>query len=256
MSINFDYLNVFLLTFARMVSMITFNPVFARRNLPSRIRILLVMGMTLVVAPTIDPTPTIGMTEFEMMFNIVKEIFVGFTLGYVFQIFYYMLFFSGDFLDMQFGLSMAKAFDPNTNIQMSTTGNFFNIYFMLYLFTSNVHLTIIRIFVFSYEVLPLNSPISTEKISVFILMMFSTALVLVMKLAMPFFVAEFVIESTMGVLMKLIPQIHVFVINIQFKILVALFLMMTLSISVGDFLDGYLQIIIQSLQQALYELKA
>ena len=43
------------------------------------------------------------------------------------------------------GLSMAKAFDPGTNIQTSVSGKLFELLFIMYFFATDSHLTFIRI---------------------------------------------------------------------------------------------------------------
>ena len=56
----------------------------------------------------------------------------------------------------------------------------------------------------------------------------------------------------MGVLMKLIPQIHVFVINIQFKVLLAFFMLWVYIQPVSSFLNRYLGDMFQNIENALY----
>ena len=58
----------------------------------------------------------------------------------------------------------------------------------------------------------------------------------------------------MGVLMKLIPQIHVFVINIQFKILLALFMLWAYAQPINSFLDSYMNEMFKSIENVLYAL--
>jgi flagellar biosynthetic protein FliR len=57
-------------------------------------------------------------------------------------------------MDTHFGMSMAKVFDPGTSIQMSVSGTFLNILFLLYIFCTDSHLLLIRIFADSFQVLP------------------------------------------------------------------------------------------------------
>ena len=54
----------------------------------------------------------------------------------------------------------------------------------------------------------------------------------------------------MGILMKLIPQIHIFVINIQFKMLLGLILLLAFAAPVSSFLDNYMRIMLENLQYA------
>ena len=71
------------------------------------------------------------------------------------------------------------------------------------------------------------------------------------KLVLPFVAAEFILEMTMGVLMKLIPQIHVFVINIQCKILLGIMLMMLFAYPMGAFMDRYTEAMMTEAQKLL-----
>ena len=74
---------------------------------------------------------------------------------------------------------------------------------------------------------------------------------MVIKLVLPFVAAEFILEMTMGVLMKLIPQIHVFVINIQCKILLGIMLMMLFAYPMGAFMDRYTEAMMTEAQKLL-----
>ena len=85
----------------------------------------------------------------------------------------------------------------------------------------------------------------------YITSLFATVFLMAVKLALPFVAAEFVLEMTMGVLMKLIPQIHVFVINIQCKILLGMLLMILFAHPVGAFLDGYIDTMMREVRNVI-----
>ena len=125
---------IYILVFARMGGMIFFNPLLARKNIPSQFRVALVLGITILVTPTLlDQAPT-ATADLTFIWMLMKELLVGFACGFVMQIFYYLLFTAGDVIDMGFGLSMAKALDPGANVQVSMSGNFFQMLFILYIF--------------------------------------------------------------------------------------------------------------------------
>ena len=131
------------------------NPLFARRNVPSMVRVGLTFLLALLVAPGLSAPELAGWNSLDLFIGLLRELFVGLACGFVFQIYYYMLFFAGDLMDMQFGLSMAKVFDPGTNIQMSISSNLLNILFVLFIFATNSHLLLIQIFTASFQILPL-----------------------------------------------------------------------------------------------------
>ena len=242
-----------LLVFARVAGMLGMNPLFARRNLPAMTRAGLTLLMTLLLAPAAAPAAG-PMGSLDLAAGMLQELFVGFACGFVFQIFYYMLFFAGDFMDVQFGLSMAKVFDPGTSIQMSVSGNLLNLLFMLYLFATDSHLLLIRIFATSFWIVPAGGVSFSPQAARFFLELFASVFSLALRLALPFVAAEFVLELAMGVLMKLIPQIHVFVINIQFKLLLGILLLLAFSAPVASFLDNYMDLMFQNIEHALFML--
>lgn len=110
----------------------------------------------------------------------------------------------------------------------------------LYFFATGCHLLTVKLFAYTYEVIPVGAArLVTQDIAWYLVSIFGSVFLMVIKLALPFVAAEFVLEVSMGVLMKLIPQIHVFVINIQSKILLGILLMMLFARPIGAFIDSY-----------------
>ena len=143
-------LGAYILVFCRMGSMLFFNPLLARKNVLSSVKVALAIGLTFIITPTLDISQVESFEGLVFLFSMLKEFLVGFAAGLVFQIFYYMLFAAGDIIDMGFGLSMAKAFDPGTSIQASISGKLFELLFIMYFFSTDSHLTFIRIMASSF----------------------------------------------------------------------------------------------------------
>ena len=91
----------------------------------------------------------------------------------------------------------------------------------------------------------------SAEIPSFFFTLFTSVFSLALRLALPFLAAMFVAELSMGVLMKLVPQIHVFVISIQFKILMGMLLMLLFSVPLANFVDNYLIILFEEMEKAL-----
>ena len=159
-------------------------------------------------------------------------------------------------MDMEFGLSMAKVFDPGTNLQMSTSSNLLNILFILYIFITDSHLLLIHIFANSFEILPAGTASFSPEASQFFLELFASVFSMALRLVLPFMAAEFVMQVAMGILMKLVPQIHVFVINIQFKILLGVTMLLAFGGPISSFVDNYMRIMLENIQHAISALGA
>lgn len=246
----FDNLSVFFLVFARLAAIIGINPVFSRKNLPRTIRAGLILWLTIAIFPSIKNPPVMD-NAFDFAFAIMGEILVGAFFSFVFMLFNYMLFFAGEFLDMQMGLAMAKVFDPSSSAQLSLTSSMFNIIFVLFFFWSGAYHAYIKIIAGSFDLVRIGTGFISENFLPFLLGMFTEGISLAIKLTLPFIAAQFTVEVIMGVLMKMVPQIHVFVINIQTKVLMGFFLMFIYADFISDFMDKYLMTAMRVMENSL-----
>ena len=57
------------------------------------------------------------------------------------------------------------------------------------------------------------------------------------RLSIPMIAAEFLVEMGVGILNKVVPQISIFVINIQMKLIVGLGLLVILFAPTGEFIE-------------------
>ncbi|NLL46721.1 MAG: flagellar biosynthetic protein FliR [Clostridiales bacterium] len=247
-----DNLNAYMLVFCRMGGIIFFNPLLSRKNIPTQFRIALVLGITILLTPGLDDSYATQLTQMlPMLFAMMKELVIGMAFGLVFQIFYYLLFTAGEVIDMGFGLAMAKAFDPGTNLQLSASGNILQLVFVLYFFSVNGHLLLIKIMASSYGIIGMGAVSFGPEIGTYIVSVFVEVFSLAMRLALPFIAASFVLEIAMGILMKLIPQINVFSLHFQIKILFGFTLLFLFAVPITEFLDSYIYNMFASLRKLL-----
>lgn len=229
-----------LMVFARILGIFSFNPILARSNIPARVRVGLSLLMAYIVALALPPMEyDAGDTAGQYVLSFAAELFIGMVLGFICDLFVYMIYMAGDIMDAQAGLGMAKVFDPSTHIQMSMYGSYMGFFMYLYFFSANAHLTLIRIFVDSFEVIPLGGGQIDPELGWTIVSMFSQILVLMMQLAMPVIAAELIVEFCMGILMKTVPQIQIIVVNIQLKVIVGFVVLFAITSPMSEFIADY-----------------
>jgi len=246
-----DNFMVFLLVFIRMTGMVSFNPVFGRRNIPVMMRIGLAF-MLAITATALLPVYDPGLSNPAALgLAAAKELAVGFVIGYVMNIATSVIISAGDIIDNQMGLSMAKIYDPASNIQMALSASFMNVLFFVMLFLTNGHLSIIRITVLSFNILPPGIHFFSSDIAVYAAHLFTQMLVYALKLALPVIAAELLAETGVGILMRAVPQINVFVVGIQLRVLAGLLVMVILCPVIGWFMDGMLADMLTQLEQAI-----
>ncbi len=252
LSILIDGLPVYLCVFVRMAAIILLNPLFMRSSIPTTIKAALVMGATVLAGPLVGDyemdTSTLG-----MMLTLLREFVVGYVLSFVFSAYFYLLLNAADIMDNQLGWAMAKVFDPQTNIQSGVSSKFMTIAFGLYFFVTGSHLVLIRVAAFSFTVIPPGAAnLNLAAVPEFGIQIFVSVFSLALRLAVPFLAAAFIVELSMGILMKLIPQIHVFVIYMQTMIILGMIMLMVLAAVICNFIDDYLAEMFRDMQNALF----
>lgn len=241
LNFQIEMLEAYLLVFSRVSGMMLLNPVLSRKNIPTPFKLGLILCLTLLFTPLADLSGVVQRGgDFGMIIALFQEFTVGVFFTLAFTFFYYMMLFAGDIMDFHFGMSMSKVFDPASNIQMSVSGSIFTYIYILYFFVYDCHLLLIRIINDSFGILPLGTFAFGVDAVNYGLDMFLSIFSIIVKLVIPFVALEFIIEMAMGILMKLIPQIHIFVINIQLKILLAFILLLIFAQPISDFMTKYL----------------
>ena len=238
---------------ARVSGIFTFNPIFARNNVPQMVKagVTFVLSLVMVAAGGIEYTMPSGLLPFA--FDVVKELFVGAVLGFFVNLMLQVFAMAGEVSDMQIGLSMAKSYDPTFGNAGLTT-QFYSYWFMLYFFAVGGHLSYIELFAVSYETIPIGFSNLNVNIGYILVQYFQTVLTLALKLAMPVVAASLVTEFCVGVMMKAVPSIHVFVINIQIKMLVGLVVLAASCGVVSEFMGEIMNILFTNLNGIVGEI--
>lgn len=233
---DWSLLTLFLLITARMSGCVLFNPLLGRRGIPGMVK----AGFILLLSVSVFSMWPIGVeipgTLIGLTLSFLMEMFLGYILGLVINLFFYIPVMAGSAIDMQMGFSMASAYDPASGIQVTATSSLLNLLMSLLFFTENGHHTLIRIFAVSGQVVPFGAVTLGENLYAALIELFIDCTILGVKMAMPILAAEMIGQVGMGILMKVIPQINVFVINIDLKVILGLTLLLLLLTPFAQFL--------------------
>jgi flagellar biosynthetic protein FliR len=149
------------------------------------------------------------------------------------------------------GMSMGRTYDPSSQSSTTVTSRIFNTLMMLTFFAGNGHHTLLRIILASGQIVPFGSAAFGRELYWAVVELFIDCTILAIKLCMPILAAELLGQVGMGVLMKVIPQINVFAINIDLKVIIGLGLLYLLLNPISEFLLGVEVGMLQSLQRLL-----
>lgn len=251
-SLLFDNFETNLLVFSRVLGIFAFNPLLSRRNISQIVKVVCCILITMIVIMVRQPEPVeTGTVIGVYLAMLLKEGFVGAVLGFITDMFFYSVQMSGEIMDMQSGLGMAKVFDPGTNLQMSIMGSFVSFMMYLYFFVINAHLTYIELFVKSFDIIPLGFEGINPDLGISIVEYFSVVLTLVLKIAMPLIVSQTILQFCVGVLMKSVPQIQIMVINIQLKVGFGFLILFLVAVPLSDLIEKFMNTWLETLEGVL-----
>ncbi len=236
----------YIMVLARVSGIFTFNPIFSRNGVPNYIKAGCSMLLALVMTAAGGFEYVMPDGLLPLAFDIAKELFVGAVFGVFVNIMLQVFGVAGEVGEMQLGLSMAKSYDPTFGNAGLLT-QYYSYWFMMYFFAVGGHLSYIKLFAVSFETIPIGFTSFNINVAYILVMYFETVLTLGLKLAMPIVAASLITEFCLGVLMKAVPSIHVFVLNIQLKTLVGLIVLAASCGMTSEFVENIMGIMFSNL---------
>jgi flagellar biosynthetic protein FliR len=248
---NTAQLTLFSLILMRMSGFVLMNPILGRNNIPARVKGGFVFILTMMVySASMEEAVEIAST-IEFGFLLLKEFAAGYVLGYVMHLFFFVISFAGYIIDFQIGLSMATVYDPQSNAQMPVTGSVYQAWMIMLFFAVDGHLALMKILLTSAEVVPYGGIVITQGLTLKIIDIFLECVGMGISFALPMIAAEFLVEIGVGILNKVVPQISIFVINIQMKLIVGLGLLALLYAPAGEFIEKIMTTMMKTVQGIL-----
>ena len=245
--LDWPELTLFLFVTARVGGFVLFNPILGRTNIPAAFRTGMALVLSVFVTSVTEQRPAQPSGLAEFMVLMLLEIFIGFLLGMAVNFFLYIPQLAGSMIDTQMGMTMNQMYDAGAAANLSATGMIFNVLMTLLFFAAGGHLTLLQIFLTSEEIVPLGAVSFGPPAYQYMLELFVQCTVLGVKLCMPVLAAELVAQ----VGMEVIPQINVFSINIELKVLVGLGLLFILMVPISEYLIEAERMMLNSLHELL-----
>lgn len=228
MSVTLQQLEFFLMIVVRMSGFIFTAPFFGLRNVPLRIKTGLALAMAVVMFYVLpyEPLEYAGVIGFALV--VVEETLCGLILGFVANICYQILAFSGQLLDMEIGFSMVNEMDPVTSAQVTVSGNLYSYAVMLMLMITYMHHFLLDALIDSYALVPLGKVSINPMIYSVVVKLIGEYFVLGFRIVLPVFAAMLIVNSVLAILARVAPQLSMFVIGIQLKVFVGLAVMVVM----------------------------
>lgn len=221
---------VYLLVFCRAGAMLMLLPPIGDANVPSRVRLMLALGLTMALAPTVSAAypAKAPATIAALALMIGQEVTAGLMIGTLARVIMSSITVAGTIIANQMGISYAESLDPTQHGQQGVViGNFLSMLAVVLIFAANLHHLAIGAVAGSYHLIPPGTSLPTGDMAELSIRITSSAFALGFQLSAPFIVFGFAVNAGFGVLARMMPQLQIFFIATPFNILVG-FVVMTL----------------------------
>lgn len=217
-------LEYFLLILTRVSCFVFAAPFFSLNNTPRHVRVALSVFTALLLYQTLTPAPAV---EYNTVMGyaavVIKEAVTGLIIGLGANLCSAIVNFAGHVVDMETGLSMVTLFDPNTRENISITGAYYQYVVMLMLIASGMYRYLMGALADTFILIPVNGAVfRMDSLMASAVKFMSNYIIIGFRICLPVFCVILMLNAILGVLAKVSPQMNMFAVGIQLKILVGL----------------------------------
>ena len=248
-------LEYFFFFFIRVISFMFVAPFFSMSNMPRRIRIGFSFFVALLLYQSVPRQSIVYDTLIGYSVIVMKEVLTGLLIGFAANLCASIVSFAGHIVDMEMGLSMASMFDPTTKETSTITGIYYNYMVLLMLMISGMHRYLIQALAETYTLIPVNGAvIRTDTLLAAMLEFMANYIIIGFRICLPIFAVMTILNAVLGILAKVSPQLNMFVVGIQMKVLVGLsilFLSTSMLPGAADFIYDQMKRMVVTFTEAI-----
>jgi flagellar biosynthetic protein FliR len=215
-------------------------PGLGERGIPTRVRLVIALVLTLVLMPIYRNTYTVVLDAgFAPLLGVlIQEVLIGAVLGLTARLALSALLVAGTVIAYQLGLGFSMAVDPTQDQQSVMVSNFLAILGVALIFATDMHHLAIGALDESYNLFKPGTVLPSGDVAELMISTVSGAFRVGIQLAAPFLVFGILFNVGLGVLARLMPQLQVFFLGLPASIMIGFAILMTLvGVLMGTFLE-------------------
>jgi flagellar biosynthetic protein FliR len=219
-----DVLNripVFVLVVFRLAGVMLMTPVFSSPRTPKRVKALLVIVLAFGVSGGVRAVP-LPDTTWELTIGIGGEMAFGAAMGMLVSFVFVAAQWAGEMIGIEMGLNMSQIFDPAMGHAGSLTGDVYYFLTLAVFLTINGHHALLNAVAASFDFLPLLSLGVDKPLLNTVVGMLQSATVLALRLAAPMLMTVLIVDLSLGLIGRAMPQFNVMQVGMSLRSLVGL----------------------------------
>ncbi|MCU7871248.1 MAG: flagellar biosynthetic protein FliR [Candidatus Thiodiazotropha sp. (ex Lucinoma borealis)] len=246
------WLAAYLWPMVRISAMLLSAPLFSSRQVPVRLRLFMMLLITLLIAPTLPQLPPADVLSHTGFIIMLQQILIGVMMGFILQMVFAALVFGGQVIAYSMGLGFASMVDPTNGVQVPVVAQFYLILATLLFLVFNGHLLSIELVVDSFVTMPVATDGLSRNGLLELVAWGSRLFAGGLLIALPIIGAMLMVNMGMGVVMRAAPQLNIFSVGFPITMLLGFVLIWITLPNVftvfNELLDEAFQHLMQSLR--------
>jgi flagellar biosynthetic protein FliR len=205
--------------FVRIAAFVGVAPVFGTRNVPARVKIVIALSLTIMVAPILPKFQFTDPLSLAGAVITIHQVLIGLVLGFIVTLVFSALIIGGQAVAQLMGLGFASMMDPQNGVSVPVVGQFYTVLATIIFLILNGHLILVDTLVGSFKTMPIGDySLLPEKLWLVVLWskwMFIAALVI----ALPAITSLLLVNVAFGVMTRASPQLNIFAVGFPITIL-------------------------------------
>ena len=247
-----ERLAIYIWPFVRIGAFLMVMPLIGGSFVPTKVRLLLAVVLTAVLAPVIPTMPSLDVLSAAGLVTVIQEVAIGVAMGFLVQLVFDAIALGGQVIGMSMGLGFAVFLDRARGVNIPVLGQLFLMLGMLVFLSMDGHLALIRLLAASFHAWPVTVGGLTLPILSELLIWTGQMFVYAMKIALPAITALLVVNLSFGIMSRAAPTLNLFAVGFPVAMLLGfavIFLNMGVLIeNVTTYLDRTLKMISQLLE--------
>ncbi|MBN1396010.1 MAG: flagellar biosynthetic protein FliR [Pirellulales bacterium] len=209
-----QWLILFTLVFARVGGMVMTAPIFGAGAVPARVRVLLAVALTFLIAPVLwqgTPARIDGPAQFFALLG--GEAIVGACLGLGVLIFVHAMTIAGTVVSHAAGLSIAETFDPAAGEIAPQLSRFMFLLALCVFFLLGGHRAAMAGLLDTFRAIPPGSGAVPDSLAEGVCTLVAQSFSLAVRAAAPALTALLLATLTLGLIGRTLPQLNVLVLG-------------------------------------------
>ena len=233
-----DLLNMALIL-TRLSAFFLSLPVFGWKAVPTRIKISIVVLLTIFFGNSCQSTIDHQVSVIEMIILMSNEAIYGLALSLIIHFMFAVVRIAGRIIERQMGMAMAQVLDPLSGESAQPLSIILDMIFILLFLSVRGHHIFIAVIHRSYEIFPIGKIPDIATLTSSVTQAGSLMLSAALRLSAPLLALTIIMMIILGIMARIVPEMNILFISFPIRIALGLMMVTTLLPFINGYLDEF-----------------